>query len=227
MKAEMTVISKPVLFRVKFYAEMLQYYDLADIQPNVPMSLRSNFAYVQVWTPGLGTGSVSIYTQLGKTDIQRLRAMQVEDVASRDAKMNWLVYPGDYVRPCWTGIDGVGWNAANSIRVGACVYTNQLVMVDQVQTMRVKVPNSAEMRDMEMGRLVTFKKSDWGKTYASHPWLVQHVTGVHDDNVHNETPKGEVFLPLLDPLEFDIRPESTADDFRPEYWAYMETLKRE
>jgi hypothetical protein len=209
------------LYRVKEYREMLGYYDLHKIMPQGT----SNFAYVQLHTPGLGTGSVSIYTKLGRTDIGRLRAMQMADVASLDAKMNFLVYPGNFVRPCWTGVEGIGWREAEIIRVGACIYTNQLVMVDQVRTLYVKVPNSPQMANMEMGRLVCFGPDDWGKTFKSHPHLIQHVTGVHDDNVHNETPFGEVFLPLLDPKYFEIRPLSQAENFAPEYWAYMDTLK--
>jgi len=217
------------LYRVKQYSEMLQYYDLAEIQPDKPMADRSNFGYVQTWVPGLGTGSVSIFTNLsGADNINKLYEMQTtQENTTAEQKMNFLVYPGKYVRPCWTNDTEIGWDMATTIRVGACIFTNQLVMIDRIQTMVVKVPNQGYDAPMLMGRLICFKNTDWGKTFSTHPWLIHHVTGVRQDNIHNEFPFGEVFLPLFDPTDFNVQPNSTNPEFRREFWAYMDTLKKE
>jgi len=225
-----TIITKFVenvgtLYRVKKYSEMLQYYDLADIQPDVPMADRSNFGYVQTWIPGLGTGSVSIFTNINAGDIDGLHQMQTnQENTTAEQKMNFLVYPGRYVRPCWTNDTEVGWDTATNVRVGACIFTNQLVMVDRIENMMVKVPNQGIDAIMSMGRLVCFKNTDWDKTFQTHPWLIHHVTGVRQDNIHNEFPFGEVFLPLFDPQDFNVTPTSTDPNFRREFWAYMDTI---
>jgi len=228
MKSETFPNAAPTgkLYRVKMYSEMLQFYDLTKFDP--PM--QSNFGYVQTWVPGLGTGSVSIYTIMQRADIDRLYAMQYDQQATAAQKMNFLIYAGMYVRPCWTaekGADGnwLDWRTSPTARVGACIYTNQLVMVDKIEMMKVKYPNQGYDAYMQMGRLVCFKKTDWGKTYATNPELIHHVTGVHDNNIHNEYPFGEVFLPLFDPVDFDIHPVPTNPEFKKEYWAYLETLK--
>lgn len=207
------------LYRVKRYDEMLAYYDINYISPGA-----SNFGYVQVHVPGVGEGSIAITTTISAADVLKLRDMQYAQALTVDQKMNTLIYAGKYVRPMWTNVDGLGWKDAPEVRAGACVYTNQKVMIDKFATMRARKPGVTQTGDENryMGRLVCFKPSDWGKTFSTHPWLIHHFTGVSPSNVHSENPHGEIFIPLFDPAHFRQRPESPAPDYVKEYWIDME-----
>lgn len=211
-----------VLYRVRQYNDPMMIAMGYDINQIAPTTL-SNFEYVQVHIPGLGTGSVSTHCTILRADIDRLKALQHErDGVTVREKMNWLVYGGEYVRPYWGG----DWETAADIEWGVILFANQLVMVDRVEWLKVKVPNSPSDAIMKMGRLVTFGKNDWGKTFETHPHLVQRATAVRGkDNIHNEFPRGEIFSLLWSPVDFGLRPVSSSPDFKREYWAYMDTLK--
>ena len=206
------------LYRVKMYAEMPTYYNIDWL--NVP----SNFGYVQVHVPGLGEGSVTIFTTLTPGDVLRLRAMQYSQYFSVDEKMNRLIYPGKYVHPMWTNDENNGWQTAAEVRNGACVYTNQKVCVDKYATLTARVPGQSYNQPRAMGRLVCFKKTDWDKTYATHPWLIHHYTGVSTGNQHSENPLGEIFIPILDPADFSVRPQNVS--MIDEYWIDMAYVTR-
>lgn len=209
------------LYRVRQYNDPVMLAMGYDINLIAPETL-SNFEYVQLLIPGLGTGSVSTFCTIQRADIDRLIALQdAEAGVTVERKMNWLVYPGSYERPYWGG----DWRTAAEIRWGVLVFGNQLVKVDRIELMKVKEPNGPKDKIMRMGRLVTFGKADWGKTFATDPHLIQRATAVRGhDNFHNEFPRGEIFSPLWSPVDFDLKPVGSAPAFRREYWAYMDTL---
>lgn len=204
------------LWRVKMYSEMLNYYNLDDL--GVP----SNFGYVQVHVIGLGEGSVSIFTTLTPNDVQRLRAMQYPQHFTVDEKMNRLIFQGEYIHPMWTNDELNGWKTAAEVRNGACVYTNQKVLIDKYATLKAKVPGQTYDGYRKMGRLVCFKKTDWGKTFAEAPHIIHHMTGVSTGNVHHENPLGEIFIPILDPNDFNVRPQNI--NVVKEYWIDLEYI---
>ena len=197
-------------FRVKRYDEMPDYYNIEWL--DVP----SNFGYVQVHVIGLGEGSVTIFTTLTPADVQRLRAMQYPQYFTVDEKMNRLIFQGKYIHPMWTNDPDNGWKTAAEVRNGACVYTNQKVLIDKYATLKAKVPGQPYDAQRKMGRLVCFKKSDWDKTFATHPHIIHHMTGVRTGNIHTENPLGEIFIPILDPVDFGVRPMN--DNVVREYW---------
>jgi hypothetical protein len=199
-------------YRVKRYDEMPTYYNIS------MLGVANNFGYVQTHVIGLGESSTSIYTTLLHNDVMRLLAMQIDTPGGLTAtqKMNKIIYAGKYIRPMWTNDELQDWDIADEVRNGACVYTNQRILIDKYATLKAKVPGQSYDALRKMGRLVCFKKSDWGKTYASHPWLIHHMTGVNSRNEHNENPHGQVFIPILDPVDFNVRPVN-AGVIR-EYW---------
>jgi hypothetical protein len=81
---------------------------------------------------------------------------------------------------------------------------------------------------MEMGRLRTFTRADWGKTHASHPWLIHQASAERWDgtkDVHNPTPGGAVmYSPLWSPVDFGLKPSNT--NVRREYWCYMQMVEK-
>ena len=219
MNLSITVQPGPDLYRVKRYDEMPDYYNIADL--GVP----SNFGYVQVHVIGLGEGSVTIMTTLTHADVLRLRAMQYPQHFTVDEKMNRLIYQGRFVHPMWTNDENNGWRTAAEVYNGACVYTNQKVLIDKYATLRAKIPGQVGQGPRLMGRLVCFKKTDWHKTFASDPWIIHHNTGVSTGNVHHENPLGEIFIPILDPADFHVRPMNSG--VVKEYWIDMEYVTRQ
>lgn len=215
-------ISPPVLagdlFRVKTYAEMPDYYNIAWL--GVP----NNFGYVQTHVIGLGESSTSIFTTLTPADVQRLLAMQIDTPGGLTArqKMGKLIFAGKFVHPMWTNDEANDWQTAAEVRNGACVYTNQKVLINKYATLKAKMPGQSYDSQRRMGRMVCFKKTDWGKTYETHPHLIHHMTGVNSQNVHSENPHGQVFIPILDPVDFSVRPMNT--NVVKEFWIDMAYL---
>jgi hypothetical protein len=207
------------LYRVKRYDEMPDYYNIAWL--GVP----SNFGYVQVHVPGLGEGSVTICTRLTPADVLKLKAMQIPGaLLTVDQKMNRLIYQGKYVHPMWTNDDNNGWQTAAEVRNGACVFTNQKVLIDKYATLRARVPGQNYDDLRAMGRLVCFKPTDWDKTYDTHPHIIHHMTGVSTGNVHSENPHGEIFIPILDPAHFNLTPMNAS--VIKEYWIDLAYLTK-
>jgi hypothetical protein len=177
-----------------------------------------------MWIPGLGTGSISTYCKLTLDDIAKHKAMQYANGGKTiNQIMNWLygsiIDGGKPTRPYW-------YVSETEAHWGVILFANQLVQVDEIKTMRVKFPNGADIVDMPMGRIATFKKTDWGKTFKSHPWLIQRATSTFGENQHNEFPDGaERFSPIWSPIDFNLKP-IISGDAPGEYWAYMDTLEK-
>jgi hypothetical protein len=204
------------LYRVKRYDEMLDYYNWEMLGIDV-----GNFGYVQIHVIGLGEGSVTMCTRLTPTEVLKLRDMQIEQTLTKDQIMGKLIYTGKYGQPMWTNDENNDWRTSAEVRNGACVYTNQKVLIDRYATLQAKMPGQSYDTDRRMGRLVCFKPTDWDKTYRTHPWLIHHMTGVNRYNVHHENPHGnEIFIPILDPAHFNLTPMNTS--VVKEYWIDME-----
>ena len=207
-------------YRVKRYDEMLEYYNWEMLGINV-----GNFGYVQVHVIGLGEGSVTICTRLNHTEVLKLRDMQIEQTLTKDQIMGKLIYTGKYAQPMWTNDENNDWRTSVEVRNGACVYTNQKVLIDRYATLMAKMPGQSYNAMRRMGRLVCFKPTDWGKTYRTHPWLIHHMTGVNSDNVHHENPHGnEIFIPILDPAHFNLTPMNSY--VVKEYWIDLEYVTK-
>jgi hypothetical protein len=75
-----------------------------------------------------------------------------------------------------------------------------------------KIINSIPMR-----RLINFRKTDWGKHYDKHPYLMQRVTVASTpNNEYGEYPKGYVYCPVaLDPRDFKFYTNNFIPD---SYW---------
>jgi hypothetical protein len=211
------------LYRVLNYSELPKEFGYTT--QNAPSG--SNFGYVDVHIPGLTPSSISNTCTLANADIIQHRAMQhANGGKTLNQIMTWfygsVLQPGDKpTRPYW-------YISLLEARWGCILFTGNVVMVDEIATLLVKVPNSPDMRYMEMGRVRTFTRNDWGKMHASHPWLIHQATAERWDgtkDVHNPTPGGAaMFSPLWSPADFGLKPGGAG--VVKEYWAYMATLAK-
>ena len=82
------------------------------------------------------------------------------------------------------------------------VYAGQLVAVDgEAEFFTALRGNDQTKVHVKMNRIVCFRRSDWGKTHATHPYLVVKATAVHGDNIYNDEPRGVIYSPVM----FDLR----------------------
>lgn len=63
-----------------------------------------------------------------------------------------------------------------------------------------------EFQGIKMRQMVNFRRSDFGKHYNTHPYLMQRVTVASTpNNVYGEDPKGKVYCPVaLSGVDFDF-----------------------
>jgi hypothetical protein len=181
----------------------------------------SNFAYVDVHIPGLGTSSITNHCRLSLADVAQHRALQYAQEGSTVSQiMNWFYGDGEPSgRPYW-------WHTATEARWGCILFSGGLVTIDRIETQYVKVPNSPDMALMEMGRIVPFMRSDFGKSIADllAAGKIQQASAVHGDDIFNPTPRGAVmYSPIWSPVDFDVHPVN--DGLVRELWAYMPTLE--
>lgn len=122
-------------------------------------------------------------------------------------KLGWLYEPNP-TQPPGLEMWGLGeWYETSEGRFGAMVNGGQQVAVSAGYTnFPVKMPNEDKVRVVSMQKLLTFRRSDWGKSHAGTPYLVQKATTAdYPSNRYGEQPRGYVFVPAaLDPQDFDF-----------------------
>lgn len=173
----------------------------------------SNFNPLPIFSNS-GTWSAIVNSLIiPREDVDRLIKLQVpEGEFSTANKMNWLVYDGFNVRPYWCK-GGGDWKTAPKIWWGTILFGGQLVLTDGDATFFTKLPEEDAPRDVPMKRLVCFRRSDWGKTHATHPWLIQKATQVDHKNRYSDMPRGFIYSPLWSPLDWDFAGSQQPDAF--------------
>lgn len=172
----------------------------------------SNFNPLPIFSNS-GTWSAIVNSLIiPREDIDKLIKLQMRDTASVESKMNWLVYDGYNCRPYWCRGTG-DWKTAKKIWWGTIVFGGQLVLTDGDATFNTKLPQENTPRDVPMKRLVCFRKSDWGKTHATHPWLIHRATEVNHKDKVNDAPRGIIYSPLWSPLDWDFAGGQQPDAF--------------
>ncbi|HEY5731857.1 MAG TPA: DUF5915 domain-containing protein [Anaerolineales bacterium] len=166
---------------------------------------------------------------LPREDVDGLIDLQEEDEYTVREKMNWLVYEGNNDRPYWCKGQG-DWKTAKRIWWGTIVFGGQWVLTDGDVTFFTQLPQEKSPRDVPMKRLVCFRKSDWGKTHHTHPWLVHRATQVDDKDRFSDEPRGIIYSPLWSPLDWKFAGNPKLDAFYiPTDWLepYQKGLARE
>lgn len=162
------------------------------------------------------------FSYLTRSDILSIAAMQIPDEYTLQMKMNYL-YNGENNAVCEIWGDG-DWQVAIQAKYGQMVHAGQMVAVaDALVQKLVNMPGEAGKRWVPMRELRMFRRGDFGKTFATHPWLVQKATVSlpttnYPFNRYGEYPRGTVYMTvMLDPLDFATG-NRAAKAFLPEEW---------
>lgn len=144
------------------------------------------------------------------TDNQILNMIStvLPDGYSLKQKMGWLyqsmVAYGSPAQEMW----GLGdWYKTSEGRFGTMVHGGQLVAVStDFQFFNVQMPTRSHKEYVGMREVLTFKRSDFGKSHADFPHLVQWATSANlPNNTYGEYMRGHIAVPCpLDPVDFDF-----------------------
>ena len=150
---------------------------------------------------------------ISDADLLAMKTKVLPDGWTLQQKMGWL-YVKEPGAVMWG--DSADWWNANEIRYGTMVNGGQLVAVAAAtRTFMVQMPNQTGEHPVLMRELLTFKRSDFGKTHLQYPYLAQYATVANlPNNQYGETIKGHVICPAaLNPTEFDF-----AGTFQPTHY---------
>jgi GH25 family lysozyme M1 (1,4-beta-N-acetylmuramidase) len=167
------------------------------------------------------TDSVSYFLKLDKSAINHLASLQFpQSDGTVSQKMNWLYAPSG--RPYFG--DAPDWQSAETMKWGQLLFGGEKVMIDAQKTASIKLPNSSGKTDMLLGRLVCYRKADWGKySHDTAPHLIQQCSAVHNpNNTYNPTPNGwTIYSPIWSPLDYPAAGTSKVVAF----WIPMDWLE--
>ena len=165
-------------------------------------------------------GGVSNFCRVGHTDIEYLKALQVEDeyvdkqLDWRRQKMNWLCKEGGTIY-FWNSMVG-DWSSLAYILWGTIGLGGNLVQVEDVETLLVKLPNSSTKRNMPMARLRGFRMADQVRplTDLLAEGIVHRCFCAYlPDDKFGDSPKGIVYSPFWSPRDWIfLGPNQTQPD---------------
>jgi len=153
----------------------------------------------------------NLRSKLDANDMAKVAAMQVPDESTIAAKMDWFCYG----QRGTTGAPMISTNWMLGAEMIVNFYPGQKVEVLETKTLFIDWQGVKDYQPMV--RLRTFSRSDFGKTWASHPHLVHKVTAVSGANSYREKVKGTVYSPVALGPDFDF-----AGNFVPAQWWVME-----
>jgi GH25 family lysozyme M1 (1,4-beta-N-acetylmuramidase) len=180
----------------------------------------SNFQAIGLYNKQTGWGGVSNFLYIPRADIDKLKALQVEDEYEekkddwRSQKMNWLCKEKGTIY--FTGRDAPGWDVAKLIKWGTIALGNNLVGVEGVEEMLIATRGETKKRWRTMARLAGFRKTDWSLSLPEllGLGLVHRCYCVYgSDNEIGDTPKGIVYSPFWSPLDWDFAGTSQPQAF--------------
>jgi len=157
----------------------------------------------------------NLYSWLTHEDMLKIAAMQIADEYTVEQKMSYLCAWGDSWGNPMRVPGGYEWNVAPLVKLIGAYYAGQQVEVLETADMLIDYMETKTIT--RMCRVRTFTHNDFGKTRATHPWLVHKMTGVSGDNIYRERVKGIVCLPVALGIGFDF-----AGTFQPAEWWLME-----
>lgn len=193
----------PPLYRLRVWGDPILVQEAG---LSVSIAGTTNFQAIGLYNQVTGWGGVSNHLTIPRADIDRLIALQVEDEYEdkrddwRSQKMNWLCkeegtiyFKGD-------------WRTSSEINWGTIGLGNNLVQVEDVEDMLIATKNDPRKRLRRMGRLVGFRRADWGKPLKEllETGLVHRCYCAYKGDVLGDTPKGIVYSPFWSPLDWDF-----------------------
>gem|GEM_PF-927084 len=194
------------LWKVRIWGDKKLGKDTKDLQTDAD----SNFQAVGVFIKETKQSSgVANSLKIGRDDIDKLMAMQIEDEfiqkqkkpgAWLNQKMSWLC-KGEGTIYFTKG--GKGWETAKSILWGIIALGGNLVQVEGEEEIDFKM--DGVIKPVKMARLAGFKKTDWYRPLDEllAEGLVHRCFCVHGSrNKPMDTPKGIIYSPFFSPLEW-------------------------
>lgn len=164
-----------------------------------PYGLRADGSWVGTWS------AISNFSTLTHGDMLNIAAWQKPEAGyTVSQKMNYLYHEmsnHETVAELW----GVGkWDETPQASYGHMVHAGQWVAVsDVIENISATMPNEKTKRVVQMRELLLFRRSDFVKSFTTHPWLVQKATAAYPTDRYGETVRGEVFMSvMLDPRDF-------------------------
>lgn len=171
------------------------------------------FAYLRAYQldkNGVFIGDMSannVGPTLSHFDMLHIAELQVPDEFTTDQKMEYLTCggatggSGSVTNGCIMDIPGGGnWSTASAVNMVGAVWAGNQVEVLERRTFP-NVRYGGVVADIPMSRIQTFdRKTDWGKTYFTHPHIVHSVMAVGRDDIPHK-PKGSVYLPIIFPFD--------------------------
>jgi hypothetical protein len=148
-----------------------------------------------------------------REDVDRIAAMQdTSGGYTIKQKMQWWCWPGKGVRPAWCNSDKDAegnyiYDYSNSPVVywGTIAIGGRPLQIDKQQSITIKLPEEPSARSVLMGRVVCFRKSQFGQvTPQTHSHLIQAQAGAGKNDVYISEPKGNIYALLPDPRDWDF-----------------------
>ena len=163
----------------------------------------SNFQAVGLWNSVDARGAVAYHITIGRDDIDKLMAMQIEDEYEekrkgkgdwRKQKMDWLCKDEGTI---FFTKGGPGWGSAKTIMWGTVALGGNLVQVERFEDVEFKI--GKERQKKKMARLVGFRRRDWGRPLDDllAEGLVHRCFCAMDHDRPADTPKGIIYSPFL------------------------------
>lgn len=214
---------KPNLLRIKRWSESPMSADGFDTAQRGGVHQFSHVTPYILDAAGKYVGTFSSnenYSFLSDSEIHKVAALQIADEFQVENKMQWLT---------WGGIDSWGapmrvpgggdWDKAAQVKQIGAYYADNIVEVLEERTFIVEFNGKKD--SVPMSRIRTFKKSDWGVTFKTHPHLIHEVTVADTLNRHGNRPKGIVYIPVALGSDFDF-----AGNFVPNsHWLFNRWLE--
>lgn len=195
---------RPEMYRIRRWGDPVLGKSVADIGV-------SNFQAIGVFNRANNTvGGVTNYCRIPHMDLLYLYNLQVEDeyvdkIADwRKQKMSWLCKTGGTIY-FWNDSSVGDWASLAYIRWGTIGLGGNLVQVEGVETLTVKLPNADSKRTLPMARLRGFRMTDQARplTDLLAEGLVHRCFCAYLPNDRfGDSPKGIVYSPFWSPKDW-------------------------
>lgn len=205
--------SRPDVYRVRRWGDPVLGRSVKDIGV-------SNFQAVGLYNKiHDDLGGVANYLRIPHADVDRLKALQVEDEYIdkqpdwRKQKMNWLCKPSGTIY-FWSADSG-DWTTLPYIEWGTIQLGGNLVCVEAIETINVKLTNDSVKRPYRMARLRGFRAADWSRPLTdllADGLVMRCFCAYLPNDKFGDSPKGIVYSPFWSPFDWTfIGPGHTPD----------------
>jgi hypothetical protein len=215
---DQVIARRPEIYRIRRWGDPVLGKSVADIGV-------SNFQAIGLWNKANQTMSgVANYCRIPHMDVNYLYALQVEDQYVdkvpdwRRQKMSWLCKTSGTIY-FWHASTG-DWTNLSYIEWGTIALGGNLVQVEDIEVLTVKLPNATSKRSIPMARLRAFRMTDQARPLADllaeglvHRCFCAYQKPVPD--TFGDSPKGIVYSPFWSPRDWTF---ISSSQVQPDAW---------